>query len=224
MKSISIFHIDQARRTKLTIAIICTILGIMIVTQFNVQRSKESQITSQTSSEIGQIIREMNIEKDTLVNEIQKLSLQLYEYKGLESEQKLSEATFNKGFESLRIASGTEAVKGPGVFVKISDIEKTIASYDLLDLVQELRASGAEAISINGIRITGNSSISGQNKIYIDGIRINAPYNVNAIGMSQTLYQAITMPGGYVTTISSLSGVSIEIKKKSNIIIPSIKI
>lgn len=216
-----IFHLQQIHRRQLTIAIICAVLAFMVITQLNIQKDVQNRLSAQTPAELGQIIRNMTIEKDTLSNEIQRLKLQTYEYRRAEKSQKLSSAQTAKNLQAMKIAAGIGIVQGPGVTIKIIDEQNIFAPYDLIDLLHELRASGAEAISINGKRVVARTAIYENKGIVIDSDKIISPFILNAIGNPSTLEQALIMPGGYKATISSLPGVNIEIKKAGLIKLPS---
>ena len=103
---------------------------------------------------------------------------------------------------SLSIQVGTAPATGPGVTMTLTDPAGGVGSEVILDLIQELRAAGAEAISIAGangepIRIGVNSWVSGRGgEIELDGTRIEQPYTVTAIGDPPTLAAALNIPGG----------------------------
>lgn len=216
-----IFHLQQVHRRQLTIAIICAVLAFMVITQLNIQKDVQNRLSAQTPAELGQIIRNMTIEKDTLANEIQKLKLQVYEYRRAEKSQIISSAQAAKNLQAMKIAAGIGEVQGPGVTIRIIDEQNIFAPYDLIDLLHELRASGSEAISINGKRVVAGTAIYEKSGIVIDGNKIKSPFVLHAIGDPSTLEQALIMPGGYKATISSLPGVNIEIKKTDLMKLPS---
>ena len=73
-----------------------------------------------------------------------------------------------------RVLAGLTDIHGPGVEIVLNDRKKDnimpdemfsitdfiVHDSDLLEVVNELKAAGAEAIGINGVRILGNSRIS----------------------------------------------------------------
>lgn len=109
---------------------------------------------------------------------------------------------------AMQVFDGTVPVKGPGVTVIISRGSKELGYDAVLSLVQELRDAGAEAISINGIRIGGRTAIgqSFDNRLLIDKRVVNLPLKVLAIGSPQTLQVALQIPGGVSDTVSSVGG------------------
>jgi uncharacterized protein YlxW (UPF0749 family) len=74
-----------------------------------------------------------------------------------------------------------------------------IHDADILNIVNELRAAGAEAISINDERVTATSNIRcGGPTINIDGKRHAVPFVIKAIGNPRTLEAGATAPSGYI--------------------------
>ncbi|WP_162908245.1 DUF881 domain-containing protein, partial [Allorhizocola rhizosphaerae] len=89
----------------------------------------------------------------------------------------------------LEAATGTRKVTGDGVIVRISDgpdaagNEKArILDYDLQQLVNALWVYGAEAVSINGRRLTSLTAIRKGGGIYVGDFPVASPYEITAIG------------------------------------------
>jgi len=98
------------------------------------------------------------------------------------------------------LAAGTVAVAGPGLRVTLDDARATqggsggnqggsgnppnrVQDRDLQSVVNALWAAGAEAIAINGQRLTAQSSIrQAGDAILVDFQPLRAPYVVSAIG------------------------------------------
>ena len=69
----------------------------------------------------------------------------------------------------------------------------------MIDIVNELFNSGAQAVSVNGIRIVNKTSgfdTLPKGQILLNGSILSSPYTVNAIGESSTLATLIQSPGG----------------------------
>jgi uncharacterized protein YlxW (UPF0749 family) len=61
-------------------------------------------------------------------------------------------------------------------------------AFDLQDLTNILRQLGAEAVAVNGHRVTARSVISeANNKLLIDGVPVLSPLRIDAIGDPQAL-------------------------------------
>jgi uncharacterized protein YlxW (UPF0749 family) len=94
---------------------------------------------------------------------------------------------------------GTVAVRGPGLAVTLSDslraqsgaedaADERVQDLDLQILANGLWAAGAEAIAINGQRLTAVSAIrSAGEAILVDLIPLIGPYEVDAVGDPETM-------------------------------------
>lgn len=115
-------------------------------------------------------------------------------------------AGLNEQVRQAELAAGLTPVVGPGVVVEIADSNRPVppgedpARYlvlvdDLRDLVAALWAGGAEAISINGERLTARTSISGAGaSILINVTPYSPPYRIEAIGAPGLLDRYLADP------------------------------
>ena len=128
---------------------------------------------------------------------------------------------------------GMTDVKGQGIIVTVSDNDEynrqnnSFASINasnylvhdgnLVAIVNELKAAGAEAISINDKRITGSTAITcAGNVIQVNGEKVGSPFVIKAIGQKDLLYGEITKNGGTIYKLKKY-GVITEIKKYDDI-------
>lgn len=104
-----------------------------------------------------------------------------------------SDGRLSSRLEPLAVAAGTTAVRGPGVVVTVDDApsaggDGVILDIDLRALVNGLWAAGAEAVAVDGHRLTSLTSIRLAGQAITVGYRsVSPPYVVTAIGDPQTL-------------------------------------
>jgi len=103
----------------------------------------------------------------------------------------------------LSMRAGTAAVRGPGVEIVVDDARDAtsdsshVLDIDLQKIVNGLWRAGAEAISINGQRLTALSPIRhGGQGITVNFRELTRPYRVLAIG------DRLTLPSRFVDTTS----------------------
>lgn len=104
---------------------------------------------------------------------------------------------------------GLSEVTGNGIVITVNDSTSSLNIFDdpnllvvhdtdLINIVNELKSVGAEAISINGQRIVTTSAIECDgNVVLINGQKIAAPFVIKAIGFPESL-KGINMLGSYV--------------------------
>ena len=129
----------------------------------------------------------------------------------------------DKELEQSNIAVGKTDVYGEGVIVTLRDTdeaEEKINAADLLKLVNELRYAGAEAISINGIRVINTTDIfdiRNYSYITVGQQRIEAPYVVKAIGNQNYLSSILNLKdSGFVDQYKN-DGKSVEMETSKKI-------
>ncbi|EUA42618.1 hypothetical protein I553_6478 [Mycobacterium xenopi 4042] len=112
---------------------------------------------------------------------------------------------------ALSILVGTVGATGPGVSVRIDDPGPGVAPEAMLDVINELRAAGAEAIEINdghqALRVGVDTWVLGApGALAIDGKTLSPPYSVLAVGDPPTLAAAMNIPGGAVDSVKRVGG------------------
>jgi len=132
--------------------------------------------------------------------------------------------------DDLSKISGTTDLKGEGITMVLSDgnnikdpekrSDSLVHDSDVLTVVNELKAAGAEAISINGQRIISTSAIRCVGPvIQVNYQKVAAPFEIKAIGNSQYLESAMNIKNGVVDLLKEY-GVGITVTKQTNVAIP----
>lgn len=99
---------------------------------------------------------------------------------------------------ALGILSGRIAAQGSGVRITITDPDGKVTAALLLDMVQELRATGAEAMEFNDrVRVVAQTSFEDSaSGIRVGGELVEAPYVVDVIGEPGALKGAVEFASG----------------------------
>lgn len=140
---------------------------------------------------------------------------------------------------ALGLASGTLPVRGPGVVVTLDDapaegatedplrggssVDGRVQDRDLQDLVNGLWAAGAEAISVNDVRLTALTAIrSAGDAVLVDFQLLSPPYVVRAIGRPATLeLELVDGPSGRrLSTYVMTYGLRLEVRRDDALSLP----
>ena len=154
---------------------------------------------------------------------------------GIETRQLDNAAVSSELRESMatmRSAAGTGAVQGPGVVVEVDDAENgggsgavtSVLDIDLQQVVNGLWAAGAEAVSVNGQRVTAMTAIRSANDVILVNFRpLEPPYEVRAVGDSRTLgSRFLEGPGGqWLLDASSTAGIQFDIRNVDSLTLPA---
>ena len=138
------------------------------------------------------------------------------------------------GDEELKLQACLLPLEGTGIIIKMDDSTKEAKSGedqnlylihddDILKVINELRAAGAEAISVNGQRLIDKSEIRCAGPtLSVNNVRSSAPFEINAIGEKNTLENAIKMRGGVAETLK-VWGIQLEVETSDDVYIPPYK-
>ncbi len=123
-----------------------------------------------------------------------------------------------------RIIGGGVDVSGPGIEMWV---KRNIPLFWLTDIVNELFSSGAEAVSINNIRLTNTTvgfDILPNGQIALNGVILATPFHFQAIGERKVLLKALNQPQGIVQRIKeSLPNVEVSVEQKDSITMQNVK-
>ena len=173
----------SGRRTAAVIAL----FGV-IVTTAAVQTSRESDTSASGRASLIAEAKRRNAEVADQESQLRTLRQQTVTQQRLLDAVSADQQSAQAQDERLRVATGFEPVSGPGVRATVDDAPDgddagRIRDEDLAILVDGLWNAGAEAISINGIRLTALSPIRSSGiAIHVNNRPISPPYVVLAIG------------------------------------------
>lgn len=130
----------------------------------------------------------------------------------------------------LGVLSGSRATRGPGIQVVVDDApgaasaERQVQSPDLQKLVNALWTVGAEAISINGQRLTSLTPIrDAAGAVTVNFRSLRAPYVISVIGSPQDMGARLldTAGGRAWVTLQSNFGLQFDVDVKDSMVLPA---
>jgi uncharacterized protein YlxW (UPF0749 family) len=169
--------------------------------------------------ELSQHLMQAKTERDMLMEELDRLH-----------QSSEAEAT-SQEMENSRMAAGLMAVQGPGIIITIDNQKGfpspgknpslySIRDDDLLKVMNELKAAGAEAIAINEQRVVAMTEIrTAGNAIAINNTYHAAPYQIKSIGDPAALENSLKMKGGVADTLE-FWGIKLTIERSNLVKIP----
>ena len=200
--------------------VIFMILGFALATQVRAQRSDPLEGLSE--QDLVTVLDELSTQEQNLRNRRGELSSELDDLRSAADEAQAREQAARKAETQAQIAAGTVPVHGPGVTVSVVDAGANLSSTQFVMTLGELRNAGAEAIELNGIRLSTRSSFTGQaGSIAVDGVPISSPYTWKVIGEPQTIATALDIQAGSAAQMRA-KGANVAITPSTDITIESI--
>ena len=192
------------KHAKILVALVCTVLGFMLTTQFKTTE-RQKTINVQRAEDLSDRLKVVEDERNYLSTELEKLKA------------KASDEVVANEIIQLKANAGDIALEGKGIRLVLDDSKIStkpgenpnlyiIHEDDLLRVVNELRAAGAEAIAINGERIVAMSEIRCAGPtLSVNNNRSAPPYEVVAIGNPNNLESALKLRGGVLENFTFFS-------------------
>jgi uncharacterized protein YlxW (UPF0749 family) len=189
------------------IALLTALLGFAIVVQVR-QNSSSDNLANLREDDLVGILDNQNARADRLRQQIAELQLTLRRLQDSGDRSAAARQQAEADAQALGVLLGTLPATGTGVAVTITDPDGKLGAEDLLDVVEELRGAGAEAIQFATVRVTTTTSFTAadHDRVAVDGTTLSAPYSVLAIGDPKTLDTALNIPGGVAATIRNAGG------------------
>ena len=216
----------------ITLGIVCFVLTIAIFVQIKTTNNSNSTVaqTMEENDLRDQVLR-MKEKYDNIYAELQNATKKLEQVRENATKDD-SEAKAKQ--EELRLNNMLlcqSDMTGEGVIITLKDgttnnsdilssltaTDVIVHNSDLLQIVNDLKNAGAEAISINGERIVQTSSITCEGIIIkINNKKLGSPYVIKAIGSAATLETSLSIPNGYLDIMKN-DGVIVDIKKSDGL-------
>ncbi|MFF4322793.1 DUF881 domain-containing protein [Streptomyces sp. NPDC001568] len=213
----------RVSRAQLIVALLLFVLGLGLAIQVRSNNDSSAPLRGARQEDLVRILDELDGRTTRLEDEKQRLDDQRKE---LESSSNQAEEARRQTVEKERqlgILAGTVAAQGPGITLRITDPQGQVQSDQLLDTLQELRAAGAEAIQINGVRVVASSFFSDEaGGVAIDGKKITQPYEFKVIGRPQDLEPALNIPGGVVQTLEKEQA-TVAVTRSAKIVVDALR-
>ncbi len=204
-------------------ALVALFLGVLVVTQVRTQDVYSRSLELETPASLTTLIANLAERNSELGREIFDLRLRTEAARAdaASGTGTLSEA--QRQLEQLEVFTGGTSVGGPGISVRI---DGPFDEKALSDLVNELRNAGAEAISMNGLRIGPRSwfGLTVDGALTIDAVAVPGPWTISAIGSPDVLYVAMTRTGGIVGQFELIyRGTRFVVSRETTLELPALR-
>lgn len=193
---------------QLTLGLALLALGFLVAAQMAAEGPRV-RYTSQERTPLVETVQDLQAQQDQLKQQVldARAAIQNLEAAGQGGAAVTKQLTDE--LQNARIAAGLVSMTGPGLVIQLSDStlpvpadgnaqDYRVSGNDVLTVVDQLWASGAEGLSINGERFTVSTAIVDiGGSIVVNGAYVAAPYQISAIGPA-TMFDTLTHQQGFV--------------------------
>ncbi len=205
-------------------------LSLLLVAQMKSMSDSETILQGKRETQLADELVNLQREYNDLKEQYNKNLEVVEEYQTNSATNSSLISSMKSQIESLSALAGTTNLKGEGIIITLNDGSKLsdedirpdtlVHDSDILTVVNELKAAGEEAISVNGQRIIATSSIRCVGPvIQVNYQKVAAPFEIKAIGNAQYLESAMTIKNGVVDLLKEY-GVDVSVTRHTEISVP----
>jgi uncharacterized protein YlxW (UPF0749 family) len=215
-------------RHRVMLVVACVVLGFLLAVAASQNYRSAPEAEKQRKELITRInqadtrLNGLRTQQSSLADEVRRLQAS-----GLSNTS--SGAALQQKLDDLELRTGAISVTGPGIKAVVDDAkdadkEGRLLDVDLQQLVNGLWTAGAEAISVNGHRLTSLTAIrSAGSAITVDYSSLNPPYTVLAIGDNATMPARFAQSSGgqWMQYLVSNFDIRMTITTEESLLVPA---
>lgn len=223
--------VDMGKKYNITalimIALALFIFSFVIAAQLNTVGNTNIIAEGMREAELLRELQNLKEEHEALKESYEQSQEIVEEYKTSSSSNDALIASMKSDLEKANVLAGLANVRGEGVVITLNDSTDTELSLeaglvhdtDLTAIVTELKAAGAEAISINGQRVIATTAIRCVGPtIQVNSVKVASPFYIKAIGNSKYLESALNIKNGVVDSLKAY-GIQVDVQTNQSITI-----
>jgi uncharacterized protein YlxW (UPF0749 family) len=227
-------HLRATPSWQITLGVALLALGFLIAAQL-ASEGPRIRYTTQERSPLVETVNGLQAQQQGLKDRILALRTQIQaaEQRGQGSAAVIRQ--INDDLQKARIAGGLVPLEGSGVVFQLEDSVKPalpgrnnddyrVSARDIRTVVEELWLAGADAVSVNGERLTVSTAILDIGpSVLVNSAFLGQPYQVSAIGPPD-LYDRVSASQGFADFLRARSvtyGIQVAFFKPSPVDVPA---
>ena len=219
---------------QVTLGVALLALGFLIAAQL-ASEGPRVRYTTQERTPLVETVNELQTQQDALKARILDLRSQIQVVEGQGEGSAIQVRQLNDRLQEARIAAGLIPLTGTGIVIQLedskepvppdgSDADYLVGSRDIRLVVEELWGAGAEAIAVNGERITPTSAIIDVGtSLLVNSAYLTPPYQITALGPPD-LYDRLSARAGFVDFVRARSkgyGIGVSLAEPESVDMPA---
>jgi len=215
----------KIHKNTIALTVVCLILGTIISWQLSSVKNNRAT-TSVQNQRLEDVTDELLVTKknyDDLVKRNEELKSENLKYEDIRGNTNKETAALTTELERVRMVAGLVDVQGKGVVVTLADGKTdSVIDQDILDVLNELRASDAQAISVNDERVVAMTEVRIAGKyIMINSRQMVSPFVIKAIANPDKIEHSLRIIDGVIEKLQTY-GLTVSVEKSNKIVIQKV--
>lgn len=226
------------------VSILAILMGGLLALSLKTQdKIRTEQLPNMLPSKLARAYTDLRDENLVLRRQVAELNKRLQKYQQEAGSESARAKLLSEDLRTANVLAGMTPVTGPGVVVTLKDSAKAknkpadlsdadweelskefyIHDRDIRDVVNELKAAGAEAISVNDQRVTSTSAVRCVGPVvYVNGMpTAGSPVKISAIGNPDLLLSGLLMAKGVLDGFKMVDPAMVSVDKVEALTLPA---
>lgn len=202
------------------VALLVGALAFAITVQ--VRQDDTTDVGNLRGVELVELLKSVDVANERLAGQIDDLTATRDRLLAADDDEEAEDVARERAAQ-LAVLSGSAGATGPGIRLTIDDPDDVVDAGLVLDVLQELREAGAEAIVVNETaRVVAQTYVLDDAEgLRVGGREVQGPYVVDVIGDAATLDEAASFPGGIVDMVEA-RGAEAEVDRRDTVTITAL--
>ncbi|GAA1772536.1 DUF881 domain-containing protein [Nocardioides hankookensis] len=209
-------------RGQLVVAVLLALVGYAAVTQVRFTNVDDTY-AGYREQDLIDVLNALANQTQRAESEIVRLERTRDDLRSSTGAREAALAQAQQQADNLAIMAGLVPVTGPGIRVTITETDGPVDVDTVVDMVQELRSAGAEAMQVNGeVRVVAQTAFEdAEGGIKVGGELVTSPYVFDVIGAPDALHGAIDFPQGPRSDLED-EGATVDVDELGSLDIESV--
>lgn len=203
----------------MAMALVLALLGFLVVVQARSQ-GQEQGLAQLSVQDLTELVANVTARNNQLREEVATLQQQQQSISAAVQHGDSSTSQMRSDLSHILAWSGALGVTGTGVQVSVAG---PLPAPAVGQLINELGNAGAEAISVNGVRVVPGVVAGGDpGHLTIGGTPVASPLVMVAVGQTETLAGSLTRVGGLIAQLAAqYPDVTVQVNPEDLVTVPA---
>lgn len=211
----------RRRSSQLVVGGLVALLAFAVTVQ--VRQDDTTDYGSLRGVELIELLKSVDVANERLAAQIDDLTATRDRLRASKGDAGEAEDVARKRAAELAVLAGSVGATGPGVRLTVTDPSGAVDAGLVLEVLQELRQGGAEAIVVNDVaRVVAQTYVLDDEKgLRIGGRQVTSPYRFDVIGDPSTLEEAVRFRSG-VADLVKARGAKVSLTRRATVTITAL--
>jgi uncharacterized protein YlxW (UPF0749 family) len=199
------------------------VAGLAFAVTVQVRQDDTTDYGSLRGVELVELLKSVDVANERLAGQIDDLTATRDRLLAAGSDPDEAEDVARQRAQELAVLAGSIGATGPGIRLRIDDPDGVVDAGLVLDVLQELREGGAEAIAVNETaRVVAQTYVlDDEEGLRIGGRQVTSPYVVDVIGDAGTLEDVASFRGGVLDLLRA-RGATASVERRETITVTAL--